>query len=186
MNIKCALIIGHKASRPGACNSKHQMCEYQFNDSLAVEIYDQMKVDHPHIHLVIIHRRSYKTLPDDINAVNPIFAISMHCNAVNTKLNFTETLYYHRSSRGKILAAILQQNMVEALGFRDRGIRPKTVEDRGGTLLKHTNMPVVIAEPFCIDNDVAFETVMVKYDDLRNAYIDTLVQVYKEFTTIRC
>lgn len=181
--MKCALIVGHKATSPGACNQTYNICEYQFNDSLAVDIYDEMKVTHPDIHLVIIHRRTYKTLPEDVNAMNPLFAISMHCNAVNTKLNFTETLYYHTSENGKILADIVQKNMVRALGFRDRGIQPKTAEDRGGTLLRYTRMPVVIAEPFCIDNDEAFQSVLQKVDSLKNAYIQSIVMAHTHFST---
>jgi N-acetylmuramoyl-L-alanine amidase len=175
--MKVALIVGHTSKSPGACNKKHGVCEYPFNDKLSIEIYDSMKINYPHIHLVIIRRRSYKTLPQDVNAVNPKFAISMHCNAINGNINFTETLYYHTSDRGKKLAEIVQKEMVQALGFRDRGIKPKTVEDRGGHILRYTNMPVVIAEPFFIDNDSAFEHVIKnKYDMLKNAYIQSLVK----------
>ena len=175
--MKVALIVGHKETSPGACNKKHGVCEYKFNDEMAIEIYDSMKINHPNIHLVIIRRRTYKTLPGDVNAHNPKFAISMHCNAINGNINFTETLYYHTSKRGKQLAEIVQGEMVQALGFRDRGIKPKTVEDRGGNILRYTNMPVVIAEPFFIDNDSAFEHVIQnKYDMLKNAYIQSLVR----------
>lgn len=179
--MKVGLIIGHKAESPGACNKKHGVCEYGFNDQLAIDIYDSMKKNHPYVHLILIRRITYKGLPTHVNAVNPSFAISMHCNAINGKLNFTETLYYHTSERGKRLAEIVQSEMVNALGFRDRGIKPKTVEDRGGTLLRYTNMPVVIAEPFFIDNNSAFEEVLNnKYDLLKQAYINSLLQGIKK------
>ena len=51
------------------------------------------------------------------------------------------------------MAEILLNHLVEHLKLPDRGIKPKTSEDRGGYLLRYTNAPCVIAEPFFIDND---------------------------------
>jgi hypothetical protein len=62
-NMKCGLVIGHKANRPGACNKTHGICEYQFNDQLACDIYDYMKEKESNINIRIIHRRTYKGLP---------------------------------------------------------------------------------------------------------------------------
>lgn len=177
--MKVGLIIGHKPCSPGACNKKHNICEYQFNDALACHITDLMKKFKPSIEVQIIRRRSYRTLPDDVNKLNPDFCISLHCNAFNKKWNGTEVLYYHRSKNGKKLAEILQICLLNALGFRDRKILPTTTEDRGGTLLRYTNMPCVIAEPFFIDNDQAFEDVQSKYDALTQAYVDCIVEMAK-------
>ena len=74
-------------------------------------------------------------------------------NAFNGRASGTEVLYYHRSEVGKTIAEILQGGLVDFLGLPDRGIKPKTSEDRGGYLLRYTNAPCVIAEPFFIDND---------------------------------
>jgi N-acetylmuramoyl-L-alanine amidase len=173
--MKVGLIVGHKHDRPGACNDKHNLCEYQFNDQLAADIYDKMKIDHPDIEVNIIRRRTYNELPSDVNKWNPDFAISLHCNAFNKKANGTEVLYYHTSAKGKELAEVLQKELLNALGFNDRGILPRGTEDRGGYLLRYTNMPCVIAEPFFIDNDAALETVQAKYTELVQAYINTIV-----------
>jgi N-acetylmuramoyl-L-alanine amidase len=62
-------------------------------------------------------------------------------------------LYYHSSDAGRTIAEILQRCLVDFLSLPDRGIKPKTSEDRGGYLLRYTNAPCVIAEPFFIDND---------------------------------
>ena len=175
--MKCGLVIGHKSNSQGACNKKHGMCEYQFNDQLACDIYDSLKGSQ--INVRIIHRKIYKELPDDINKVNPDFFISMHCNAFDGKTNRTETLYYHTSKRSKKIADILQKNMSKAYGFKNRGILPRATEDRGGTLLRYTNMPGVIAEPFFIDNDNAYETVMTDYDKLIKAYVDSIEEIAK-------
>jgi len=176
-NMKCNLIVGHRANHPGACNKTHNMCEYLFNNILACDIQDKLKGSD--IYISIIYRRTYKTLPDDINKVNPDFFISLHCNAFNGKTNGTETLYYHTSKRSKKMAEILQKNMLKAYGFKNRGVLARTTEDRGGYLLRYTNMPGVIAEPFFIDNDDAYETVMTNYDKLVKAYVDSIEAIVK-------
>jgi len=63
------------------------------------------------------------------------------------------------------MAKILNTQLVKALGLKDRGIKVKTAEDRGGYLLKNIATPCVIAEPFFIDNDL--ETV----NDKRDSYL---------------
>jgi N-acetylmuramoyl-L-alanine amidase len=158
--MKCGLIIGHRANRQGACNKKYGVCEYGFNDQLGCDVYDELKDKGSEINVRIIHRRTYKELPDDINKTGVDFFISMHCNATNGRVNGTEMLYYHTSKRSKKIAEIMQKIMIKVFGFKNRGIRPRTTEDRGGTLLRYTNMPGIIAEPFFIDNNDAYETIM--------------------------
>lgn len=181
--MKCALVIGHKASSQGACNQKHGICEYEFNEQLACDVYDELEDKGSEINVRIIKRRSYKELPDDINIIGPDFFISMHCNAAaegyTGKWNGTETLYYYKSKRSENIAEIVQRKMLDAFGFRDRGILPRATEDRGGTLLRYTNMPGVIAEPFFIDNDSVYETIMNNYDKLVRAYVDSIESIAK-------
>jgi N-acetylmuramoyl-L-alanine amidase len=182
-NMKCGLIVGHKPNRPGACNKKHKICEYQFNDQLACDIYDYLKSNKSDIGIQIIRRKTYRGLPDDVNLLEPDFCISMHCNAAHPdytgKWNGTETLYYHKSKMGKIMAEIVQKNIVKVLEFRDRGILPRKTEDRGGYLLRYTSMPCVIAEPFFIDNNSAYKTVMERYDKLVQAYANSIEEIAK-------
>ena len=145
----CALVIGHKKSSPGAINVDSNLTEFDFNDDLALRI--EKKIRNAEVQR--IYRRTYKELPDDINALDPDFVVSLHCNAFNGKASGTEVLYYHKSENGKKMAEILVNHLVEHLKLPDRGIKPKTAEDRGGTLLRYTKAPCVIAEPFFIDND---------------------------------
>jgi N-acetylmuramoyl-L-alanine amidase len=179
--LQCGLIVGHKPNRPGACNKKHKICEYQFNDQLACDIYDYLKENEVYLRVRIIRRDTYKELPDDVNSLEPDFCISLHCNAAAVgytgRWNGTETLYYHKSKRGKLMAEILQKNIVNVLEFRDRGILPIRTEDRGGYLLRYTDMPCVIVEPFFIDNNKAYKTVMERYDKLVEAYAKCILKI---------
>ena len=145
----CALVIGHKQRSPGAVNERAGLTEFAFNDDLARRI--EARVGGVEVQRV--YRRTYRELPADIDALGPDFVVSLHCNAFNGQASGTEVLYYHRSEKGKAMASILQRRLVEYLRLPDRGIRPRSAEDRGGYLLRYTDAPCVIAEPFFIDND---------------------------------
>ncbi len=182
-DMRCGLIVGHKANKPGACNKDNNICEYQFNDQLACDIYDYLEENKSEVSIQIIRRQTYKSLPDDVNKFEVDFCISLHCNAAHPdytgKWNGTETLYYHKSKRGKLMAEIVQKNLVVCLEFRDRGILPRKTEDRGGYLLRYTDMPCIIAEPFFIDNNNAYKTVIDRYDRLVRAYAYSIEQIAK-------
>lgn len=150
-----ALVIGHTKKRPGACNKKHGVCEFEFNDDLTSEV--GATLDMYGIESKQIYRRTYRGLPSMINKHNPEAIVSFHCNAFNRQASGSEVLYYRGSDAGKELAAQLQHQIVDSLWLPDRGIKPRGVEDRGGYLLRYTKAPCVIIEPFFIDNDSDYE-----------------------------
>lgn len=169
--MKIALVVGHKEASPGASNKTYLITEYNFNLQLVNDIISQYTGNNT---LIKILRTTYRTLPFNINDQNPKFAISFHANAYNTKVSGTEVLYYHKSINGKLIAEILQKNICEALSLRNRGIKPKTVEDRGGYILKHTYCPIVIVEPFFIDNDHDCDVIFERIDALVQAFIKSI------------
>jgi N-acetylmuramoyl-L-alanine amidase len=150
----CALVISHKKASPGTTNPTQDLSELDFNDALAQRIERHVR----HTRVQRVYRRTYATLPGDINELKPDFVIRLHCNTFNRKATGTEVLYYHKSFTGKKTATILQGELVGALSLNDRGIKAKRAEERGGSLLKNTNAPCLIAEPFFIDNDTDLET----------------------------
>ena len=172
----CALVVGHKKSSPGAVNERSGLTEFDFNEDLAIRIEKKVKKTE----VQRIYRRTYNELPDDINTLDPDFIISLHCNAFNRRASGTEVLYYHSSDAGRTIAEILRRGLVDFLGLPDRGIKPKTSEDRGGYLLRYTNAPCVIAEPFFIDNDQDLSIAKKNLEGLAAAYagsIDEMAQV---------
>lgn len=162
----CALVIGHKKSSVGAVNEKAGITEFDFNEDLAVRIEQKVKK----AKVQRIYRRTYKTLPSDINELNPDFTVSLHCNAFNQKATGTEVLYYYKSHKSENMAEVLQRHLVEYLKLPDRGIKPKKSEDRGGYLLRYTIAPCVIAEPFFIDNNKDLARAQEDMDGLAAAY----------------
>ena len=178
--MKVALVIGHNEQSQGAYNSSTGETEFLFNDRL-VNVVARMLIDGSPIIPSIIYRDKYKDLPAKVNSRYPDFIISFHCNAFNTEASGTETLYYHKSNRSASLAAIIQEQMVEALKLPDRGIKPKASEDRGGYLLRYTNAPCVIIEPFFIDNAGDLFTATDKFEQLASAIyvaIEEYAKVY--------
>ena len=163
---KCALVIGHKKTSPGALNPNAGIKEFDFNEALAIRIEGKTTTSE----IQRIYRRTYKDLPDDINQYDPHFTISLHCNAFNQEVSGTEVLYYYKSKKGKMMAEILQNAMVGYLKLPNRGVKPKTSEDRGGYLLRYTEAPCVIAEPFFIDNDDDLARAQEDLEGLAEAY----------------
>jgi len=146
------------------------------NEDLALRI--EKKIQKAEVQRV--YRRTYKEFPDDINALGPDFIVSLHCNAFDKKVSGTEALHYYRSEKGKKMAEILLNHLVEHLKLPNRGIEPRTTEDRGGYLLRYTKAPCVIAEPFFIDNDDDLARTQEDMDGLTAAYaaaIDEIPQV---------
>lgn len=172
---KCALVIGHKKKSPGASNKNSGITEFDFNEGLAMEI-EKNVAD---VEVQRVYRRTYSTLPGDINELNPDFIISLHCNAYNETASGTEVLYYHRSKKGKLIAEILNKNLVNALQLNNRGEKPKSSEDRGGNLLKLTNAPCVIAEPFFIDNNDDLQKALDNKEALVKAYAVSILEISK-------
>lgn len=169
----CALVIGHKKSSPGAVNERAGLSEFDFNEDLAIRI--EKKIRNAEVQR--IYRRTYKELPDDINALEPDFVISLHCNAFNTQVAGTEVLYYHKSEKGKKMAEILLKYLLEHLKLPDRGIKSRMAEDRGGYLLRYTKAPCLIAEPFFIDNNSDLARAQEDLDGLAAAYAAAIDEV---------
>ena len=145
----CALVIGHKKDSPGAVSHDGSLSEFVFNEKLAMMIEGTVR----QAEVQRVYRRTLDSLPGDINQLDPDFIISLHCNSFQYKATGTEVLYYHQSERGRKAAIIFQKHLVNHLRLKDRGIKPKNAEERGGYLLKYTKAPCLISEPFFISNN---------------------------------
>jgi N-acetylmuramoyl-L-alanine amidase len=175
---RVALVVGHKSSSPGAYNIDYDLSEFEFNRDLVYDVGNKLvKGWFDKVEPIIIFRESYNGLPRKINDKNPDFIISFHCNAYNTRVSGTEVLYYHRSKTGKWIARVLQDYLLSALDLNDRGILSRTAEDRGGYLLRYTNAPCVIAEPFFIDNNNDLKYVLDNRNRLVDAYVDAIEEI---------
>ena len=174
------LVIGHTKESGGAYNKQRNINEYGFNKALIKKVVTSLQLKNFNKEIVVGERKGYIALPEQINSHNPLFAISFHANAFNEKATGTEMLYYYDCESSKRLAMILQKNICKALGLRDRGLKAKNDNDRGGYLLKKVNCPIVITEPFFIDNIEDFIAMEARKAQLVTAYVDSII----EFTSI--
>lgn len=172
--MKIALIVGHSQEKQGASNLKNKQTEYEFNKQLVKLVARKLR-DLSHDTIIVYRDCSYYNLPDKVNKTQADIAVSFHCNAFDRKTSGSETLFYKGSVKGRILACNIQKQIVKCLKTEDRGIKSKTIEDRGGFLLKNTSMPCVIAEPFFIDHDESLELAYSKFDELAEAYATGII-----------
>lgn len=150
---RIALVVGHSAKSKGSYNEEMNVHEYYLNEALAMHTFNMMKITKDLDPYLVYRKNGYGKLPGEINATNPDLIISFHHNAVDDKtVQGTETLYYHRSKKSKEFAKEVQKALVEALDFNDRKIKPVDSEDAGGYILKYTNAPAVLIEPYFLSD----------------------------------
>ena len=171
--MKVALIIGHKLTSGGALSYNH-VSEFEYNEELVGMVASNLS--DTDIDVMIFHRNKYLELPNEINEKNPDMVVSFHCNAHDTKTTGTEVLYYHKSAAGLAIADKFVNSIHKCLGLRNRGVKPKHTEDRGGIILRYTNAPCVLLESFFIDNPLDFSTGV----DLKNELALAISDVIKE------
>lgn len=161
-----ALIVGHTKRSSGAYNPEYNLTEFDFNDKLAKDIAGSVGLP-----AEIVYRETYAALPQKVNDLNPLFCISLHCNAFNRKASGTEVLYYHSDEDSKEFAKIMQRELLSALDLPDRGIKPKHSEDRGGYILRNVESPIILTEPFFIDNNNDLSRAKKFYGEFVNAHV---------------
>lgn len=76
--------------------------------------------------------------------------ISVHCNAAeNKQAHGTETFAFNEGSEGEKLASYIQDQIVNAIGTYDRGVKYARFY-----VLKYTDMPAVLVELAFISNEL--------------------------------
>jgi N-acetylmuramoyl-L-alanine amidase len=164
--------IGHSPSAQGAEGilNGSLVKEYTYNKDLAERI--ERHVRNARVVMISRDPEGLAKLPAKTNALRPNFVISLHANSdgASGRARGSEVLYYHTSTNGKKLASILQKEFQRVLGNPNRGIKPRTSADRGGSQLAHTSAPIVIGEPFFINNKADLALAITKRDELAKAY----------------
>ena len=166
----CAVVVGHRKSAKGAASGDGSVTEFDFNSAVATEIKKRVKKARVEVVFRDNTTSGYRKLPAKINKLRPHFVVSLHCNAFDGTATGSETLYFHSSEPAKKLARVVQRHILSSLDLRDRKIKAKQQSDRGGTLLKFTNAPCVICEPFFIDNDSDLKMASRRQIGLAKAY----------------
>jgi N-acetylmuramoyl-L-alanine amidase len=166
-SITVAIVVGHSDNSRGASNPVSGMSEHPFNHKVAKDIAAALNNDESHNvnGIIVLRKTGLGDLIKEVNATGANLCLSLHCNAFNRTASGCETLYYHTSKKSKEFAEVVQFELIELMGNADRGIKPKSSEERGGWILRETNMPCVIAEPFFIDETKDYKLGMEYRED---------------------
>lgn len=170
------IIPGHSIDKPGAYNERLDIDEHSIVMDIATEMLKKEK--DKSLSLILTSRNTYSKLPDELNYLNPDFIISIHLNAFDGKQQGTETLYYKYSNKSKLLAEIIQEDLLK-LGYDNRGTKDITENDRGGHLLFRTKTPCVIIEPYFLDSIDSIDEIKRNTELISNILLNTL---YNNFT----
>ena len=175
------ICIGHSSKDEGAYSADNEIGEYSYNKNLANIIKKELDSTKS-INAVIVNRLTDgggTGMSADIKAVNSVKSeciIELHANAFNGKASGTETLYWHTSTKGKYLAQCIQDEMIKVLELPNRGIKPINGDDRGGAVLKGSYAPMVITEPFFIDNSEDLKKAITKESSLAIAIANGIIK----------
>lgn len=93
--------------------------------------------------------------------------VSIHCNAGGG--TGTETYYCTGSPDGKMFASFVQDGMLDAIGLRDRGVKPARY-----AVLARTNMTAILLETGFIDS--ANDSKYLASDKYREAYAEGIAR----------
>lgn len=171
------LDIGHSRTDKGAHNKHLGISEWDWNKKVAEIIHEVSWLPTK----IVERTGGISQLIRDINAEQPAFCLSLHCNSFSSpSATGTETLYWHKSAKSKRAAEIMQNRMVSALQLPDRGIKSRTARDRGGWQLKIVACPIVILEPFFLSNPLDVARVKAHWTPYMDAMISGLDQIQKE------
>lgn len=158
--MKICLDAGHGGFDPGACNNALKLRECDITLRTVLKLGQLLAKQG---HTVIYTRFNDNGLGNNTstslanrvsiaNKNNVDIFISIHCNsAANTQARGTETYFYQTSKNGERLARLVQNELVKATGFQDRGLKTANYY-----VIKYTRMPAILVEiGFISNNDEA-------------------------------
>ncbi|WP_145413021.1 N-acetylmuramoyl-L-alanine amidase family protein [Paenibacillus xylanexedens] len=168
---------GHGGKDPGTIGISNTQ-EKDFTLPLALKV-QALLLQEPDIEVVMTRDTDvYPTRPERVKLANTLNAdvfVSIHGNSVKAspQTTGTETFYYKRSS-SKELADIVHRHLIEALGFKDRGVKNGNLE-----VLRNTTMPAVLLEIGFLSNLVEEQAMLS--DSVQNKAAQAIVDGIKEF-----
>lgn len=127
--------------------------EYEFNRIIVKGIIKELK-KHNILHYNVVPEVSVDNFlkgrvlrANNISSDVPKIFLSVHSNAgpgTWTSATGLETWFHHSSTTGRKLAAVFQQQLVNALGWTNRGIKSQPTKQF--YVLRRTNMPAILTE----------------------------------------
>jgi N-acetylmuramoyl-L-alanine amidase len=173
------LDAGHGGKDPGA-SSISGRTEKEFNLAVSLKVQERLQGD-PNIQLVLT--RDGDTYPELVerssmaNSLNANVFVSIHANSVTKSatsalINGYET--YYTKADSKELATVMHKYLVEATGFKDNGIKVKSLH-----VTRETKMPAVLLEAGYLSN--AENEAALFSEETQNRIADGIVSGLREY-----
>lgn len=131
---------GHGPRQPGKRSpvlpDGRQFLEWEFNREVAIKVYKGLSQAGIGSFLLVDNEmeRLGSSLPLRVDRFNKLpygpsikVLVSIHSNAFGNSWSSphgVEVLYWHSNEKGKAMAQVFQDTIVEATGMRDRGVKP--------------------------------------------------------------
>lgn len=152
--MKLAVIVGHTAADKGAKAAHLLYNEYDFNCSLAIDIYRFARESGLECQIFKRDGKTRTELGKEVNAYGGV-AIELHLNAFDKTVTGTETLFDALPTDNADFAKVVHKHVIEALGRtgkRDRGTKLVSFEERGWRNLHAVTITGCLVEPIFCDN----------------------------------
>lgn len=189
--MKLAIVVGHNSDKQGAVRGDTGESEFRFNSRIAEmmhEINRQNPV--PNLELRTFFRRpglgysrEIAEVYDTVDRWGADASIELHFNgAADSRATGTEVLSSGTAASLR-LATALQKEITRTLGLRDRGIRTRTRQDRGGQSLFSGRAPAVLVEPFFGSSPLGQQATDERHEEraLAAAYLVGAVEAMRTF-----
>ncbi len=138
---------GHGNTDPGVV-SKNGIKESDIAATIGTMLMNRLKLNGYPVQYYQ-QKNGYFEISKEENASGANLFISIHCNgATNPDAHGVEVLYCAGSTKGKELAFIMQQKLIQATGLADRGIKPRTDLH----VLNRTKAPAILIETAFLSN----------------------------------
>ena len=147
---------GHGKATVGKRSPKlddgRQLLEYDFNRKIVAKLIEKFTAAKYDYHNLVPEVEGDISLQERVNRANqlegtqPKMYVSIHGNAYGNGNSWTspsgiETYYYSSSLKGRRMARIFQEHLIEEVGWKDRGIKTANFY-----VLKYTTMPAILSE----------------------------------------
>lgn len=174
-----AILVGHSRGDGGAV-SVGGMNEWHFNRDLGGRIHRQLldrglKACMIDSYAQTSYGRSMELLARSLKSMGVSCAVELHFNSSDrVAARGHEWLHWHSSVAGRALAQCLDRRMSEDFPNHPRRglISIRSEADRGGSFLRKTHCPAVIAEPFFGSSPIDWEMATTRKDVLAGVIAD--------------
>lgn len=188
---------GHGSKTAGKRSPKlpngDQLLEYRFNRDIVKRISDRLKIIGVEHYIVVPEIDTDNFLEGRVSRSNkkksnlPKLFVSVHANAApappgrwcNPSISGIETWYYHNSRRGRKLATVFQNHLIEKTGFKNRFIKSRPSNQF--FVLRKTGMTAVLTENGFYNNKAqCIELLKDKVrEEIAEAHVAAILEVEK-------